>query len=205
MEYFYAAVIHDIKNQLTELALRLEKRGDAAQEMSIVMHASRQLTDLLLFQRQKEGRMKANVDSASPTDTLRDLRAEYHELFPQLTLELDDSAAPAFGFYDAALVRLALANAMHNACVHARSQVRLAVAQQDGWLTFSIQDDGEGFSSERLAMEIIEPGTISERGTGLGLFLAHKIAELHELDGRSGRVELANAECGGGLFRLRLP
>jgi|GEM_PF-6556533 len=42
-------------------------------------------------------------------------------------------------------------------------------------------------------------------GTGLGLFLAGRIAALHRLDTRTGNVELSNAEPGGGVFRMVLP
>jgi hypothetical protein len=52
MNDLIAAVVHDVKNQLAELALRLEKRGDAQQDMVIAMNAARRLSEMLLVYRQ---------------------------------------------------------------------------------------------------------------------------------------------------------
>jgi len=46
----------------------------------------------------------------------------------------------------------------------------------------------------------------SSGSTGLGLYFAARIAELHERDGRRGRIELGNGgPLGGGEFRIYLP
>ena len=42
--------------------------------------------------------------------------------------------------------------------------------------------------------------------TGLGLYFAARIAELHQRQARSGRIELRNGGLlGGGEFRIYLP
>jgi signal transduction histidine kinase len=80
---------------------------------------------------------------------------------------------------------------------------------RDQHLVFTIQDDGQGFPQHVIenvaAQQLAE---ISRRGTGLGLVLAARIAELHSsksADGkeRHGKVVLKNAE--GGIFELWLP
>ena len=203
MNDLYAAVIHDVKNQLAELALRLGERADAQQEMIIAMTAARRLSEMLLVIRQEAELLSVNPDSVDTGDFLAILAAEYRELFPTLELDIDTGHAPAFAFFDDALVRLALSNAVHNACRSARSRVRLAAREQDKMLVLEVADDGPGFPDATLENEGDAPASASSRGTGLGLYLARKIAELHKLEGRNGRIELSND--GGAVFRMFLP
>jgi K+-sensing histidine kinase KdpD len=203
MDDLVAAVIHDVKNQLAELALRLERRGDTLQETGIVFDAARRLTDLLLASRQQSGQLRVNIDSTSPSDLLQELSTEYQKLFPDISFATDTSQAPAFAFYDVALIRLALSNAVHNAGRFAKSRVTLSASSKDGFLVFEIADDGAGFPEEMLGAAPASPTFTSARGTGLGIYLAGKIAELHAMEGRRGSVRLSNED--GACFRLSLP
>ncbi len=203
MDELAAAVIHDVKNQLAELALRLERRGDCAQETDIAFAVARRLTGLLLLQRGQAGTLKLNVDSACPADLLEELAADYRVLFPNVRISIGEPG-PAFWFYDTALVRLALGNAMHNACRHAKSAVALDAGERCGWLEFRIEDDGPGFPPAMLQAENGDaPQAVSRSGTGLGLYLASHVARLHENQGKAGNVELSNTQ--GATFLLRLP
>lgn len=197
------AVIHDVKNQLAELALRLDKRGDAQQEMMIAMSAARRLSEMLLLYRQEQNLLSVNADSVNAVDFMEILAAEYRELFPQLNIEIDVSQAPPFAFFDDALVRMALANALHNACRAARNKVSLSAYSQDTMLVLQIADDGPGFPEALLQNAGATPSAISGRGTGLGLFMARRIAESHTLENRHGYIELANGN--GAIFRMMLP
>lgn len=203
MNDLFAAVIHDVKNQLAELSLRLGERGDAQQEMIIAMNAARRLSEVLLVLRQESDLLTVNQDSVDTADFLAILAAEYRELFPALTFDVDVEQAPAFAFFDDALVRLALSNAVHNACRSAKKRVRLSAREQDKMLVLEVADDGPGFPPSMLANEGNVPASASNRGTGLGLYLARKIAELHRLEAKHGRIELSNE--GGAVFRMILP
>lgn len=203
MDDFYAAVIHDVKNQLAELALRLEKRGDAQPEMDIALDAARRLSEMLMLHREASDLLVVNTDAANPGDMLGILAAEYRALFPEREIEVDATAAPDFVFLDDALVRMALGNALHNACRHARKHVRLRAAMEGEMAMFEIADDGPGFDETQLTSQGRGPEVCKTQGTGLGLYLASRIAALHRLEGRSGRIELLNAD--GAVFRLLLP
>lgn len=203
MDDLYTAVIHDVKNQLAELALRLGKRGDARLEMGIAMNAARRLSEMLLVHRESSDLLRINADTVNPADFLAILVAEYRELFPALAIDVDAVRAPACTFFDDALVRMALANALHNACRHARQHIQLAAYERDNMLVLEISDDGPGFPDSVLADGGKSPSAVSGHGTGLGLYLAHKISGLHQLQGRHGFVELSN--CQGGCFRMFLP
>jgi signal transduction histidine kinase len=203
MNDLYAAVVHDVKNQLAELALRLGERGDAQKEVEIALSAARRLSEMLLVHRQQNNLLSVNSDSVNACDFLAILAVEYRDLFPELTIEINDEKAPALAFFDEALVRMALANAIHNACRSARSKVRLAAFEQDKMLVLEVADDGPGYPDSMLGKKITTPLPVSGRGTGLGLYLASKIAALHHLKEHRGCVELSNAN--GAVFRMILP
>ncbi len=203
MNDLYAAVIHDVKNQLAELSLRLGERGDAQKEMEIAMSASRRLSEMLLVHRQENDSLTVHSDSINPADFLTIMSAEYRELFPHLLIEVTDEDAPSIAFFDDSLIRVALANAIHNACRIARSKVRLSAYEQDKMLVLEVADDGPGYPDKLLAAGGLAPVPLSGRGTGLGLYLAGKIAALHRFDDRHGSIELSNS--GGAVFRMLLP
>ena len=203
MNDLYAAVVHDVKNQLAELSLRLGERGDAEQEMVIAINASRRLSEMLLMHRQENDLLGVNSDSVSPVDFLAILTAEFRELFPKITIGIDAGNAPPFAFFDDALVRMALANALHNACRVAHAKVNLAVYEQDKMLVLEVSDDGPGYPENLMRDGASKPSAVSGRGTGLGLYLARKIAELHRVGNRHGCIELSNAA--GAVFRMKLP
>jgi len=203
MNDLYAAVVHDVKNQLAELALRLGKRDDTRQEVAIAISAAGRLSEMLLLHREAADQLQVNVDAVNPADFLAMLASEYSELFPKVLLQIDAARAPACAFFDDVLVRMALANALHNACRHARATIKLAAYEHDAMLVFEVADDGAGFPEKVLLDAGKSPAPASDFGTGLGLYLARKIAELHRLHERHGRIELSNVS--GGQFRMLLP
>ena len=207
MNDILAAVMHDIKNQLADLALRLHRRGDARAEMEIAMNASRRLSEMLLLARE-DSPLNVNADAANPVDFMKALAAEYAELYPEITIDVNGARAPACAFYDEVLIRMALANALHNACRHAASRVGFSAFEQSGMLVLEISDDGPGYPNQVLETAGKLPVEASTAGTGLGLYLANRIAGLHCLKDRCGHIELANGESGcghGARFRMYLP
>ena len=202
------AVLHDVKNQLAELSSRLRRRGDAPVEMEIALNASRRLSEMLLMDRDDHDRLWVNADSVNPGDFLEILASEYQELFPQLDIVVASEQAPAFAFFDAALISMALGNALHNACRHAKARVRLEALSQGSMLVLQVCDDGPGFPESVLSSCGALPSAVNRTGTGLGLYLANRIAAMHKLDAQHGHIELSNAGNGqssGGLFRMILP
>lgn len=200
-----SAILHEVKNHLTELQWRLAARSDASAEQALVANCAQRLTDLLLAQRDVSGLLLADIDAHCPADLLQELATGYAGLFPTLTVDVQLDNAPVTAFYDAFLVRLALGNALHNACHHARKQVQLSVHSSNEGTVFQMTDDGPGFPSDFLAQGAAAPSNPGQTGTGLGLYLAGRIAALHRLGEHTGRVELANAKAGGGIFRLIVP
>lgn len=196
-----AVYIHDVKNRLLELVASAQSRGER-ETLDIALSASEALTNLLALYKSEQGALALDPEASSPGDLLTEL-AEGWRPVARARIDVAAADAPPFWFYDEAMVRLALTNALHNALRHATGRVVLRAAERGDELEFSVSDDGSGFPE---AMLRAPPGTIapaSRSGTGLGLYLGAMIAAAHENQGQRGRIQLAND--GGAVFRLFLP
>ena len=196
-----ALTLHDVKNRLAQLAGRAEARGDV-ETLREAMEAAETLTRLLAYYRSDIGSLALEIDAHCPAD----LAAEFADgagASSACAVTLDCSAAPTLWFYDEALVRMVLANALQNARRYARTRIVLEVAERQGFLEFVVSDDGDGFPDRVLSDASGAATPVSRDGTGLGLRLARRIAEMHENAGHRGQISLENSA--GAVFRLKLP
>jgi signal transduction histidine kinase len=99
-----------------------------------------------------------------------------------------------------------LENAL-DACAEGNSKqdnkkfLRFAVFEQDGYLNFEIQDTGVGLDKKTKSQLFQKPfSTKGKKGTGLGLFLAKQIVQMHQ-----GEIEVESYLGRGSTFSLRFP
>ena len=195
-----ALTIHDVKNRLAILASRAEAKGDG-ETLQVALEAAATLTGLLVFYKAEKGSLGLDIDARVPEDLLQELVLEIGKQTP-LTVTADCAAAPTLWFYDESLVRMVLLNALYNALRHARQNITLSALLSDGCLEFCIADDGPGYPDALLGSALaMQP--LSREGTGLGLYLASRVAALHSNAGQTGEIRLSND--GGAVFCLRLP
>ncbi|MBD9425954.1 sensor histidine kinase [Pseudomonas sp. PDM15] len=112
------------------------------------------------------------------------------------------------GFFDQELLGSVVANVIANSIRYARSALLISAREEDGQLLLSINDDGVGYPTAMLDQQAdyVLGLNQSSGSTGLGLYFAARIAELHERNGVRGRIELRNGgPLGGGEFRIYLP
>lgn len=116
------------------------------------------------------------------------------------------SGAEASVAGDPDLVRVLMRNLIDNAVRYCGAQgtVRVAVERKGAEVVFSVTDQGPGIPPEQRAWVWERfhrvPGS-SGSGSGLGLSIVRRIAELH-----GARAELATAEGGRGLtVQVRFP
>lgn len=213
MDALVAAAIHDAKNGLNALnAWLAEARRDCpapalVQAQAVAARVSAQLVELLALYRADRGSLRLAVEDHYVDDLCADIIGELAAPPEAVVVEGDLSAAAAIGAWalDAYLVKFVLLDALRNAQRHAAKRVVFSVAAEPGGgIRFTVADDGPGFPAEVLDGQV---PSMSSASSGLGLSFARLIAERHATPaGRHGRIELANADAGGGArFSLVLP
>ena len=195
-----AFTIHDAKNRLALVATRAETNGDA-ETLRGILESSASLTRLLTYYKAEKGSLGAAIDARVPADLVNELVLDIGKQ-TMLSIRSDLAAAPTLWFYDENLVRMILLDVLYNALRFAQKNIVISAVDRKQWLEFSIADDGPGYPTELLG-EQPNMQALSRDGTGLGLYLAWRVAELHSNAGRTGRIELNNQ--GGAVFRLLLP
>lgn len=195
-----ALTIHDVKNRLAILANRAEARNDV-DTLHQALESAATLTRLLTFYKKERGLLSLDVDARVPSDLLEDLALEISKQ-TDIPIKVIASNAPSLWFYDENLVRMVLLSALYNALRYAKNQIVLSAEELDGFLVFSVRDDGAGYPESMLLAQA-SPIPVNADGTGLGLHLARHVAALHSNGGQSGFVRLNNQD--GARFSLHLP
>jgi len=209
----YAALIHELKNNLGLLSMTLDaipRRGDSEHDgrlddaRLLCQLSTERLQQALLIYKAANKELHPVVDAYSPLEMLRELRDTAHSLARErLAIDtLVGDQVPELWFFDRSLVEMAMINAIHNSLAHARSAIRIEADMVDGGLAFTIRDDSSGYPEHILACGI-GGAAYSSSGTGLGLRFARLIAEAHENQGRFGELRLFNEN--GAVFQFVLP
>ena len=196
--------IHDVKNNLAQLAAEAQARGDLKNQ-ELALRSSQTLTQLLCFYRSETHNLHVQIDAQNPHELITDLINMYanpNQVATGCVVETQLALAPDLWFYDANLLQMVLANALQNALRFAQKTILISVMVKNDYLEICIQDDGEGYPTAMLNTQI-EHVPVTAAGTGLGLRLAHRIVALHTNNGRSGEIILSNLH--GAKFELRLP
>ncbi|MCG2585021.1 HAMP domain-containing histidine kinase [Massilia sp. TS11] len=223
---FLASTAHDMKNSVSVLSGTLEsllgKADPAMQEavpqMAHMLYQTKRLNDNLIqllalykqvgtpaypfeVQPQEVGQLVQQVISAE--------RVLLQSKGIQLALDVDPQQ---IWYFDEDLIIGLLCHALNNAINYTQDKIRLAIAEEDGYLVLRVEDNGRGYPPAMLAAgQAMLSGQRSgvnfrTNSTGLGLFFASEVARMHRAHGRTGSVSLENGGAyGGGCFILRLP
>jgi heavy metal sensor kinase len=218
---FTADASHELRTPLTamrsvgEVALQNPLDRDGYRDvigsmLEEVDRLTRLVESLLTLTRADSGKLQLapeTLDLAALAGNVIDqLRVLADEKAQNLTLE---TAGPVHAVGDAALLRHALMNLIHNAIKYtpARGSIRVMLkATPSGEAVIEVADTGPGIPAahrDRIFDRFyrVDAGRSSEDGgVGLGLAIARWATEAH-----GGRIELASDEVHGSLFRVLLP
>lgn len=209
----YAALIHELKNNLGVLSMTLERvplQGQTEHDVAVV--TARQLCEgvvdrlhqALLIYKAKNQQIVPTLDAYSPHDLVHQIEARANAL-ARGRFRIEAATAedlPAIWFFDRDLVEMALINAIHNALAYARSTIRIEADVEAGCLVLRVRDDSPGYP-EHILESVADGRSYAATGTGLGLQFARLIAQSHDNRGRSGELRLYNDP--GAVFCLLLP
>lgn len=210
-DVFLQTVSHDLRNPLAVIEsfatllrdrdsqISLDERHEYATRIvdaSRRMH--RQLTDLLDLDRLSRGVLEPN---RRPTDLVA-LACESVAAL-DLARRTNVTGEPLVADVDPGQVERILENLLANSARHAGPDGRITVriARHDAGVLVSVDDDGPGVpaSMREAVFDVFRTGHRATAGTGIGLSLVRRFAELH-----GGRAWIEEAPEGGASVKVVL-
>lgn len=218
---FMAVLGHELRSPLATMAMgeRMLRSGtldEATLHGTTEMMArqtermTRLVADLLDVARLQTGKLSLHPATVDVSLLVQDAAAEIRVVTDARQQRVVLQQPSAAGFIHADPVRLhqVLVNLLQNASKFSPecSEIELSVSGNDGWVTFSVKDEGIGIAPAQL-QRVFEPfvqlpaGHGAERGLGLGLPLTRELVEMH-----GGSVRAFSAGPGRGAeFVVKLP
>ena len=214
---FLSMVAHEFRSPLQAIAAAAKVVGlyippnerDAHEELDSVQHGVRRLSSLVdAFLTDGWLETAALAPTLQPldlADVLHDVCAAWRTECGVTRLTVtSDTSAPVLG--DKVLLQAALSNLLDNALKYspAGSPVELALAVEGDEAMLSISDGGMGVPQDDLSRIFHRyyrsANTMTVSGSGLGLHIVRKIAQVHR-----GDVTVSSEIGAGSTFRLHLP
>jgi PAS domain S-box-containing protein len=210
---FLQAVSHDLRTPLAAilgLSLTLERRDvDLAEEerhdlANRISQNARKLdrivADFLDLERLQRGLAEPDLEPVDVGALVRETVAN-SELVAGRRLALD--VAPLTVPADRSMVERIVENLLGNAVKHTPgdSRIWVRVERTDDGVLLSVEDDGPGVPPQEREhiFEAFRQGSAGGSGSGVGLALVARFAELH-----GGRAWVQDREGGGASFRVVL-
>lgn len=215
LEEFAYVVSHDLQEPLrtvTSFLQLLQKRHEESLDED-----ARQLVDQALEGATRMAAMiedlltYARVDSQDTQPTRLEASEVVETVLESLARRIEETGGrvevgrlPAVVADRSQFERL-VQNLVSNALEHAGPQPRVEIdaTREEGWVRFSVADDGPGIpeaEKDRL-FEVFERGSeASGQGTGIGLAVCRRIVERH-----GGEIDVSSEEGAGTTFHFTLP
>lgn len=228
MSTFVTAAAHDMKNSISVIAALLEDamremddtsasttsaiavRGVTHQALYETQRVNCHLIQIMAIYKINQGSYPFDPEEIEVGVFMEEAVARVRPLasIKGLSVEVLVDAHADEVFFDRELVFSVIVQSLFNAIKYTRSRIRLSATQCNGLLDIRIEDDGAGFPAFMLEHGFAERATIDTRtgSTGLGLYFARQVAQLHSYGGHEGTTRLTNGgTLGGGCFELTLP
>ncbi|WP_211364149.1 ATP-binding protein [Propionivibrio limicola] len=196
-----------IQAQVAQLSGSAEQRTHAlAQTMAGLDRATRLVEQMLRLARLDPLGRLPDSQPVPLADLARRVVAGVRDTSHAATIELDLAAPDAIVEGDAGLLEIVLRNLIDNAVRYCPADCRIGVflRTENGAPVIGVSDNGPGVPADelpRLIERFYRGNSVTAEGSGLGLTIVSRIAELH-----GARLELANRTEGGQIvgFEARL-
>lgn len=217
-----ASTVHDMKNSLGMLGESLnaiiskidpnKMDKNTADSYGVVQYetarVNNSLMQLLALYKLENQQLPFNPNYYNLFDFLDEQRLIHNPLLEAKNIECHlEVEEDIEGFFDDSLLATVLENIIGNAIRYTRSNICIS-CHKDQQLSIEIADDGPGYPDQmiQLAGSYIKGINQSTGSTGLGLFFAQKIAEMHKHKDQKGKIQLSNGgRLGGGVFHIQIP
>lgn len=200
-ETYLATLTHDLKTPLLAQEMVLDtlitgKAGDiSATQEKLLVGASQSVKDLiemvnstLVFYKLESSHLTLHRVQLSVSQMMREVLEQLQPLAKQrdLTLELEKSVTLGDAWMDPVQMKRVFYNLLYNAISYAAkgSAIRVSLKNEGvEQIQIEIQNEGRGISAEELPKIFEKYYSLSRKfkkiGTGLGLYIARRIVELH--------------------------
>jgi PAS domain S-box-containing protein len=216
---FYAMVSHELRTPVSTImlyndllltgvygAVPVEQREAVDRSQRSARHLLDLINDLLDLSKLEAGKMEARVEEVEVAELVDAVCAEVGPMAWEhgcsLTADVPVRPLPLVG--DGRRIRQILLNLLSNAIKFGRGRpVELRCAPVAGGVEVAVTDHGPGIAPgdlPRIFEDFVQLGGEADVGTGLGLPIAQRLAEL-----LGGRLEVHSAPGEGSTFRLFLP
>lgn len=217
-----ASTVHDMKNSLSMLgeslniifnSVEIENLGEQAKiNCGVVQYESSRvnnsLMQLLSLYKLENEQLPFNPNYLNLSDFLEEQKLRQLPLLEAKNItceiEVDEDIE---GIFDECLLSTVLENIIGNAIRYSKSKILIRCIQ-DEVTSIKVSDDGPGYPKIMIEMagNYMQGINQSTGSTGLGLFFAQKIADLHSHKGIAGTINLSNGGMlSGGQFEIRIP
>ncbi|WP_276380977.1 hybrid sensor histidine kinase/response regulator transcription factor [Flavobacterium sp. H4147] len=213
---FFTNVAHEIRTPLTLIKGPLEKllvmehqSVEVPQNLSIMKKNTSRLlklvNELLDFRKSEIGGLKLTFVEANISSMVRNLHLRFSQLIEErgIEFELELGDKDIFAFVDKEAFKKILSNLMNNAIKYSKDKVSITLFRDEKKLTLTVKNDGNLIPFQ-LKDKIFEPffrvdNSDTSSGTGIGLSLAHSLAQLH-----NGNLQLV-PDVQLNIFELIVP
>ncbi|MDP5201770.1 two-component regulator propeller domain-containing protein [Flavobacterium sp. DG2-3] len=213
---FFTNVAHEIRTPLTLIKGPLEKllgmkyeSEEVPQHLSIMKKNTSRLlklvNELLDFRKSEIGGLKLTFVEANISSMVRNFHLRFSQLIEERKLEFDLELGEKdiHAFVDKEAFKKILSNLINNAIKYSNKKVSISLFRDEKKLTLIVKNDGNVIPIH-LKDKIFEPffrvdNSSTASGTGIGLSLAHSLAQLH-----NGSLDLVE-DPNYNIFELILP
>lgn len=213
---FFTNITHEFRTPLAIIQGAVDKlqADGGGPSKAAVMTARRgtrrlmRLVNMLMeFRKVNTGNMRLNVEHGDIVAFVRDIYRDFWPVARQkdISMVFTPFARSYEMPFDRQMVETMVYNMISNAVKYTpeRGHVAVTVRLADGRIVIAVEDSGPGVGEEQIA-SLFRPfmnGYASSGGMGIGLYTAHRMAELHK-----GELTYRRAgDAGGSVFTVTIP
>lgn len=219
---FFSIIAHDLKSpfnsivgfsELLEGQIKEKDLKGIRKYSEIIRKSSNRAMDLLMnlmeWAQSQTGRMEFNPQYLEMVDLIKEVEALFADIARQKSVTISRTLpqhAPVYA--DKAMISTIMRNLISNAVKFSKpgGKIKISVEENENRLTVKVTDMGVGISKERqeklfrMDENNSTPGTMNEKGTGLGLILCKEFVEKH-----GGQIWVESELGKGSAFCFILP
>ncbi len=209
-------VAHEVKNPLTPMKLSIQhlkrrlKSEDVIRSQTIIKTLDtleNQIEHLSVIASNFSSISKLEVPNFTVVDLVHILKdvARIFSINEQVTFEfiIDENLNSALIKADATMINRVLTNLIKNAeqaIQHKQGRISLTLQEDEGHYLVEVRDNGHGIPRQDRAKIFTPNFTTKSSGSGIGLMMSNKIAEMHR-----GSLTFESVVDSGTSFYLSLP